>query len=443
MTDPSEAAEREPVTPAGAAPTSSDAPTPTPPLASAAEPVSAAPRNGDGGDGPAGDAGPRRLPLWRRILVGVLVVLVCILVPISVVGVWMRNTLLHTDQYVDTMAPLAHNTAIQQAVANRVTTALIEGTDLEDKVANALPRRAKVAAPFIVGGAEQVIHTAALRVAESDQFADLWRNVNRRAHAKVVAVLKGEGTDSVSTKKGEIVLQLGPIAEKVADALENTGVGFFQDLDTSRVDREIVLFQSEDLRKAQGAVSLLDDVANYLPFVALALFVIAVVLSGNRRRTILRTALGIALGMGILLTIFNLGRTVYLDALPASVNEQAATAVYDQVLSFLRTSLRTVFVLALLVALGAWLSGPSRLATRIRHAARREPTEGAEPSSLGTWVGRYRNVLRVLVVAAGLILLVVLNHPSPGAVLVVAVLVVIGLLIIELLGRNVPAEAAA
>jgi hypothetical protein len=433
MAGSTEATDSEPETPSGGPETQGT-------LAQAATPAP------DSTSGPTeatdGDA-PRKLPLWRRILVGVLVVLVCILVPISVVGVWMRNTLLHTDQYVDTMAPLAHNPDVQNALATRVTNALVEGTNLEEEVADALPSRAKVAAPFIVGGAEQVIHAAALTLAESDQFANLWEQANRRAHTRVVAVLEGKGTESVSTKNGEIVLQVGPIAQKVADALSNTGISFFEDLDTSSVDREIVLFQSEDLRSAQGAVSLLDDVANYLPFVTLALFVVAVLLSGNRRRTILRTALGIALGMGILLTIFNLGRTVYLDALPASVNEQAATAVYDQVLSFLRTSVRTGFVLALVIALGAWLTGPSRLAVRIRQAARREPVEGAEPSPVGSWVGHYRNVLRVLVVAAGLILLVALNHPTPGAVLVVTVLVLIGLLIIELLGRNAPAEAAA
>ena len=432
MADPTEAPEPEPDT------SGSEPETPgTEQLASASEPApTTTPDDGDG------DA-PRKLPLWRRILVGVLVVVVCILVPISVVGVWMRNTLLHTDQYVDTMAPLAHNPDVQNALATRVTNALVEGTDLEAKVADALPSRAKVAAPFIVGGAEQVVHTAALKLAESDQFANLWEQLNRRAHTRVVAVLEGKGSDSVSTKSGEIVLQLGPVAEKVAAALSKTGISFFEDLDTSKVDREIVLFKSEDLRKAQGAVSLLDDVANYLPFITLALFAVAVALSGNRRRTILRTALGVALGLGILLTIFNLGRTVYLDALPASVNQQAATAVYDQVLSFLRTSLRTGFVLALVIALGAWLSGPSRLAVRLRQAARREPVEGAEPSPVGSWVGHYRNVLRVLVVAAGLILLVVLTNPTPAAVLVVTVLVLVGLVIIELLGRNAPAEAAA
>ena len=61
---------------------------------------------------------------------------------------------------------------------------------------------------------------------------------------------------------------------------------------------------------------------------------------------------------------------------------------------------------------------------------------------VGSFVGHYKNALRILVVAVGLILLVVLNHPKPLAVLVIAVLVVIGLVIVELLGRNAPAETA-
>ena len=342
-----------------------------------------------------------KLPRWRRILVGVLVVLVCVLVPISVVGVWVRNTILHTDQFVDTMAPLADDPAVQQAIAIRVTNTLIEATDLEAQIADRLPDRAKAAAPFIAGGAEQVVRDATLRIVESDRFDDLWESMLRRAHSQVVAVLQGKGTDNISTKNGQVVVRLGPVVERVAKALSNTGISFFDDIDATRVNREIVLFQSEDLRKGQGAVDLLDKVANYLPFVALILLAIALWLSGNRRRTILRTALGIALGMALLLTLFNLGRTIYLDSLPDSVRQDAATAVYDQVLSFLRTAVRTAFVVAIIVAIAAWLAGPGRVATRVRGAVRREPT-GDDVTPVGSFVGHYKNGLRILVVAVGL-----------------------------------------
>ncbi len=94
----------------------------------------AEPSEGTDPAAPPEAAGPVKLPRWRRILVSVLVVLVCVLVPVSVLGVWVRNTVLHTDQYVDTMAPLASDPAVQKAIATRVTNTLVEETNLEDRI---------------------------------------------------------------------------------------------------------------------------------------------------------------------------------------------------------------------------------------------------------------------------------------------------------------------
>lgn len=386
---------------------------------------------------PAEAAQAGKLPLWRRIVVSVLVVLVCVLAPVAVLGVWVRNTVLHTDQYVDTMAPLANDPAVQDAVATRVTNTLIEETDLEDRITAALPTRAKRLAPVILGGAEQIVHDATLTIVQSNQFETLWRELNRRAHKRVVAVLLGSGTDTIATKNGDITVTIGPIVDKVTAALSSK-TSLFDNVDTSGLDKPIVLFSSEDLRKVQGGTDLLNDLGNYLPFVVLALLVAAIALSGNRRRTILRTALGIALAMALMLIVFNAGRKIYLDALPATVNLNAASAVYDQVLSFLRTSLRTAFVVAIIVAIAAWLAGPGHLATRIRESVRggHDLAPGETASPVATFVYRYRNALRVLVVGIGLVILVALSAPTPLAVLVITVLVLIGVVIIELLGRN-------
>ncbi|HXY93009.1 MAG TPA: hypothetical protein VEP49_11070 [Acidimicrobiia bacterium] len=423
----------------------SDAPDPgadAPAEGDAAPPADAATADAPTVDAPAG-AGPAKLPRWRRILVGVLVVLVCILTPITIMGVWLRNTVLHTDQFVDTLSPLASDPAVQQAVANRLTNTLIDDTDLEARIKKALPTRAKAAAPFILGGAEQVVHDAALRVVQSDKFASLWEKMLRVTHTQVIGLLEGKGTDKVSTKNGKIVVKLGPVADKVLSTLKSK-TSLLDNVDTSTLTKnnEVVLVDSKDLGKAQDLVDLLDKIAYILVIVDVVLLALAIWLSGNRRRTILRTALGIALAMALLLTVFNLGRSAYLDALPSSVNKDAATSVYDQVLSFLRTSVRTVFVLAIIVAIAAWLSGPGRAATKFREVFHREPT-GDDVTVAGTFVGRYRNALRIAVVAIGLIILVALDHPKPVAVLVIAVLVLIGLLVIELLGRRAPAPTSS
>src|ERR1039458_3114915 len=79
---------------------------------------------------------------WKRTSSWVLVVLACILSVLSVVTVFTRNQLLNTDTYVNTVAPLASNPAIQTQVAELVSENLISRTDVETRVKDALPPNA-------------------------------------------------------------------------------------------------------------------------------------------------------------------------------------------------------------------------------------------------------------------------------------------------------------
>jgi hypothetical protein len=375
------------------------------------------------------------------VVVVVLVVLGCVLAPIAVIGVWARNTVLETDQYVDTVGPLADDPAIQQALADRVTTRLFESVDVEAELSEALPDEADVVVPIVADGLERVVHDLTLRFAESDRFPQLWERINRRAHAAVVAVLEGEGTETVDTRDGKVVLDVSAVVEQVQERLADSGIDVFEDATGERLPSELVLFESEGLTKAQSGVRLVDRLAFILPLIPLLLFAIAIAISRDRRRTGVRAALGVALAMALVLTTFNLGRGFYLDAIEdAGRSTDAAAAAYDQVLRFLRLSLRTVFVLALLVAAGVWLAGPGRLATRIRTGVTGlvRGSGDSEATAVGRFVASYRTALRLVVVALGVVVLVVLSRPGPTAVLTIAVLVVLGLLLIEFLARAVP-----
>ncbi|HEX5586542.1 MAG TPA: hypothetical protein VFZ17_04495 [Acidimicrobiia bacterium] len=398
-------------------------------------------------DDGATTGGPHRLPRWRRILVGFLVVLGCLLVPLSILGVWVHSTLLDTDQWVATVGPLVDKPSVQDAVAVRITNAVTENAHLDTKIRDLLPTRAKGLASTIAAGAEQAVSAAATKIVQSDQFDTLWREINRRAHTRVVAVLQGKGTDTVQTKNGQIVLQITPLVDAVKHELDDRGISFFDDVQLPNDAKNgIVIFSSEDLKTTQGLVDLLDTLAFVLPIATFVVFAAAIALSGNRRRTVLRGALGVALAMGVLLTAFNLGRTPYLDALPGSVSRPAASDVYDQLLMFLKMSVRTVFWLAIVVAIGAWLAGAGHLAVRIRSAVKRgldrTPSEVEAPAPVAGFIAHSKTALRVLVIALGGVLLVALDHPSPLSVLVIAILVLIGLAIIEVLGRSAPGADA-
>jgi hypothetical protein len=391
------------------------------------------------------DTTAKKVPRWRRILCGALVVIVCLLAPLALLAVWTHNTLLNTDQYVETVGPLAEDPAIQQAISNRVVEALKANVNIEDRVQDALPERAAFVAPFVASGIESFAREASLRLAESDRFQNLWNEANRRAHTQVVAVLTGEGSDRVSTKNGEVVVRLGPIVESVKSRLSNLGLDIFDNSSGTRVSRQLVLFKSEELTKIQGGVDLLDSLAWVLPILLLVLLALAILISPNRRRTVLRTAIWIAVGMALVLVLFNVGRTFYLDAVTgAGANHDAAAAAYDQILSFLRTSARTAFVVAVIVAIGAWVAGPGRAATRIRGTFTGMGSggeSGVEPSPIGLWVARYRTALRVVIIGVALVVLIAMNRVTPLTVLVIAIIVVALLVLVEFLARNVPRDS--
>jgi hypothetical protein len=377
------------------------------------------------------------VPRWRRVLAAVLVVLACVLAPVSLLAVWTRNTLLDTDQYVETMAPLAEDEAIIERTAEVTSQSIRRGINLTQEFAEVLPDRAKVAAPVLARAAEQLIDQLTLRFLESDAFQNIWETANRRAHSQIVAVLTGEGRSvgRVEAQGGKVIVHLGPVVQKVRDKLENLGVDVFADAQGRRVTNQIVLFEAEDLQSVQGAVDVLDTAATILPFLALILLAAGLALSPNRRRTLLRAALGIAAGMALVLIVFNVLRDFYLDVFKEEGREAAGNA-YDQILSFLRLSARTALAVSLVVALCAWLAGPGRVATRVRERYRRlMERDGGEVTPVSAFVARHRTALHATVIGLGALVLVIVSAPTPLLVLVIAVLVGLGLLTVELLAR--------
>jgi hypothetical protein len=390
------------------------------------------------------------VPRWRRILGTILLVVGCVLVPVSLSAVWVRNTLLDTDNYVSTVGPLASDPQVQHAIANRITDALFTNVDVEEKVADALPPRAAFLASPVANGIETAVNGAALRVAESSRFQTLWEKANRRAHEAVVDVLTGGGS-RVSTENGTVAINTGQIIDNVKAKLDARGITIFDGANPPAGSEQFVLFQSDDLEQVQGLVDLLQTVAWVLPFIALACFAGAIGLSRNRRRTIQRGAIGVAFAVALQLVLLKAGRNLYLDAVTTKKSTPgAAGAVWDQLTSFLRTSGFAVVAVALVIAFAAWVVGPSSAATSLRDwwnrtlgTARGSGADATTPGPVATFVAHSKGLLRGIGAAIAFIVLIAWNHPSALTVLVIGVVLVVYLGILELLGRNATAEPAA
>ncbi len=380
------------------------------------------------------------VPRWRRIVGTILLVVGCVLVPLSLSAVWVRNTLLDTDNYVSTVGPLASDPHVQQAVANRVTDALVNDANVEKKIAAALPPRASFLAAPLEDGVRSAVDRAALRLAQSSRFETLWERVNRRAHAALVKVLTGGGS-RVSTENGTVAVNVEQIVENVKQRLDAKGITVLDNVQVPPDKQQLVIVQSKDLEQVQGLVNFLQKIAWFIPLIALACFAGAIGLSGNRRRTILRGALGVAFAVAVQLVLLKAGRNLYLDAVTTKKSTPgAAGSVWDQLTSFLRTSGLTTIAVALVIAFAAWVVGPSSAAASVRGWWHRTfgtaRGSGADAGPVASFVARSKTLLRGIGVAIAFLVLIVWNHPTALTVLVVAIVLVVYLAVLELLGRN-------
>jgi hypothetical protein len=117
-------------------------------------------------------------------------------------------------------------------------------------------------------------------------------------------------------------------------------------------------------------------------------------------------------GLRLSLAVF---RTIYLDAVPAALlPHDAAAVLYDTIVAYLRLGLRTILVLALIIAAGAFLTGQSTTAVRTRQGLTHglgRLRGGAEHAGLrtgpvGTWVHTNKQLLRIAAVTLAALALV-------------------------------------
>ncbi|HET9168242.1 MAG TPA: hypothetical protein VFN97_02365 [Actinospica sp.] len=388
---------------------------------------------------------------WRVFSSALLIVLSCLLALLSVVAVWANSQVTDTDRYVATVAPLAENPDVQNAITNRVTTVVLDQIDVKalvDQLSAAMaergvPPRATALVNGLSGpitsGLTSVVSSTVHTVVTSSAFATIWADANRAIHQTMVKALTGQGGGAVSLANNQVAIDLAPIIDQVKTRLVDSGLAVAAKIPT--VHTSFVVFQSQDLGKIKTYVQLLDIAGNWLPIVAVLIGAWGVYLAKDRRRALFRAAVGYALAMlalGLGLTAF---RQVYLNHLPPGVNQGAAGAVYDALVDFLREGLRAVGALAVVTAIGAYVIGPSRSAVAIRTACRTgigavrgvAESMGFRAGPVGTFVHHYKHWIGAVILAGAAISLFFWNHATVSVVLWLAVIVLAAFAVREFL----------
>lgn len=383
------------------------------------------------------------------------------LAPLSVVAVWSSNQVSDTNRYVENVAPLIHEAPIQRALTDKISNEINAQLQLQ-KLANeaatllaqrGLPRVGSLLHTLsgsLASAVQGFIHSQIATIIASPQVAKLWTQINRTVHAELVKTLSGQGGGAITVSNGQVTVDLAPFIDVVKKDLAAKGLTIVNQIPP--IHPTLPLFSAKYLVQAQAAYRLVNTLGFWLPIIALVLIGLGVYVARGHRRALIWAGLGVAVSMLVLAAALAVFRTAYLNSVPnEKLPADAAAALFDTLVRFIKNGLRMVLVVALVVAIAAFFTGPSVTAVRTRRALAsglgwirgRGEQAGLRTGPAGQWTYRYRMGLRIAAVALAILIFVFWSQPTGLVALIIAIILLVMLGLIELIGRPPPRPQAA
>jgi hypothetical protein len=309
----------------------------------------------------------RRAPAHRvrRSVTWVLVVLSALLVPVSVLTVWAIHTITDTDQYV---APLAQEHVVTDYVAIKATNVLFEKVNVESRLKSALPPKASFVAAPVTRQLHGYVQDEFKTLLRSTWFQQAWDKANRRLHSSLVTFLEGNQLPA-GQKVQEIAIKLDPVLERGIAQLHKRGVTVFDPLQAklkTATNLSVTVASKPQVKSVRGLFHLANQLGWVVPLVALVAIVGAVGVAVDRRKALLRVALGVAIGTVVVLGLVAYERNFIISHASSRASPDVTGTVYDTLSQFLHDSLQLTLLVSIIVAALLWLIGPARWARALR-----------------------------------------------------------------------------
>lgn len=307
----------------------------------------------------------------RRWVVGLLILLGCILLAGGNTALWVRDVVLDTDTWVSTVGPLSRSEVVAGTLSVYVVGEIFDAVDVEAVAKEALPAEFAVLSGPLVGVLQDLAGDTVTQLIQSDQFNAVWVTANRAAHAVAMEALRGNQS-LLYLEDGALTFDLSDVFSSLENSLGLERLGLFAGEETPG---KIVLFTNQQVALVQQVLAVIDAVGTLLPLLALVSFVIAWLVSLWRRQTLMWIGIGVLVTAALSLVVLAFAQPVALSMILDPLFRALADEVWDVILNGLIWQTVLLGVLGLLVALGAWVFGPSENAVGIR-------------TEVGGWFGR-------------------------------------------------------
>lgn len=339
------------------------------------------------------EAKPMKRRRLRRILTPILVALSIVVFTVTVPAAWGARTVLNTDRYVATVAPLADDPAVQASIATKLTEQVFSALDVEGTVSDALgalDERAAVLTGPLTTAIQGFVQEQVLKVVESDAFKTFWVEANRFVHTQVLAILRGEGGDTVTVAEGKVLLNLLPLVnlalgsiQQVASDLVGRDVTLPQitsdEIPSQAISQleqalgvdlpenygQIVVYDSNDLAALQQALYTFERLLVFLLILIPILVAASLLVSTRRRRTLIQLTTGAAIGLVIIRRIAIILRNDLFERVDTQ-RFPSVRVLTNELMDSLFRYTAILLAIVLLTALIALITGPYPWAVTVR-----------------------------------------------------------------------------
>jgi len=298
----------------------------------------------------------------RRWVVGLLILLGCVLLAGGNAALWVRDVVLDTDTWVSTVAPLPQSEVVAGTLSTYVVGEVFDAVDVEAVAQEALPDEFAMLSGPLVGVLQDLAGDTVTKLIQSDQFNAVWVTANRAAHTLAMEALRGDRS-LLYLEDGALTFDLSDVFATIENTLGLQKLGLFAGEENPG---KIVLFTSQQVALVQQVLAVIDTVGSLLPLLALVTFVIAWLVSLWRRRTLMWIGIGVVITAALSLVVIAIAQPVVLAAILDPLYRALADEIWDVILNGLIWQTVLLGILGLLIALGAWVAGPSGQAVAIR-----------------------------------------------------------------------------
>ena len=378
--------------------------------------------------------------LARRVGVVFLLSLAVALLVAGNVLFWTGNTIVKQDRYVAATEPIIKDPVVQQTMALYATNQIFDNVDVQNKIEEVLPPRADFLAPQLTNqlrtGTQKILGTALSK----PKLQEKWNEVNAKQHQRLI--------NFASKYEGDGDISVNDVFKELSASLKDTKLAFLADKQLPPKVGDVQVISAPWLPTFHKVVTNIDT----WRVLAILLLIISVAgavwLSRNRRRTLYIFAWAAGILMFVTLVALRIIRETVAEKVDPQY-EEGVRHIMRIVFNSLVIQTFTIMLVAIVIGLILWVSGPSRSAVAVKDkfslllsGRLHEALFGKSNNAFLAWVNNYKRLLQWT--AVGIIsVLMLLTRLTPRTLLAFVIILVLSIAVIEVLAGPAPARKEA